>query len=81
MANLSVYVSTAVNGVAKIHSQILRDSLFHDWYKVFPERFQNKTNGITPRRWARPVHPGAVRPHEEKVGPGFLKGSRPAGRS
>ncbi|MEI3078538.1 MAG: glycogen/starch/alpha-glucan phosphorylase [Oscillospiraceae bacterium] len=51
MANLSVYVSTAVNGVAQIHSEILKNSLFQDWYGVYPERFQNKTNGITPRRW------------------------------
>ena len=73
MANLSVYVSTAVNGVAKIHSQILRDSLFHDWYKVFPERFQNKTNGITPRRWLGLCNPELSTLIEEKVGPGFLK--------
>ena len=73
MANLSVYVSTAVNGVAKIHSQILRDSLFHDWYKVFPERFQNKTNGITPRRWLGLCNPELSALIEEKVGPGFLK--------
>ena len=51
MANLSVYVSSYVNGVAEIHSQILKDDLFRDWYRAFPERFQNKTNGVTPRRW------------------------------
>ena len=51
MANLSVYVSSAVDGVAEIHSQILKDDLFKDWYAIYPERFQNKTNGITPRRW------------------------------
>ena len=51
MANLSVYVSTAVNGVARIHSEILKNDLFKDWYRYYPERFQNKTNGITPRRW------------------------------
>ncbi len=48
MANLSVYVSSYVNGVAEIHTQILKDSLFRDWYQVYPERFQNKTNGVTP---------------------------------
>ena len=73
MANLSVYVSTAVNGVAQIHSQILRDSLFHDWYQVYPERFQNKTNGITPRRWLGLCNPELSALIEEKVGPGFLK--------
>ena len=51
MANLSVYVSTAVNGVARIHSEILKNDLFKDWYRYYPERFQNKTNGITQRRW------------------------------
>ena len=45
MANLSVYVSTAVNGVAAIHSEILKHDLFRDWYAVYPDRFQNKTNG------------------------------------
>ena len=51
MANLSIYVGSYVNGVAEIHSQILKDDCFKNWYHVFPERFQNKTNGITPRRW------------------------------
>lgn len=72
MANLSVYVSTAVNGVAKIHSQILRDSLFHDWYKVFPERFQNKTNGITQRRWLGLCNPELTALIEKHIGSGFL---------
>ena len=51
MANLSIYVGSYVNGVAEIHSQILKDDCFKNWYSIFPERFQNKTNGITPRRW------------------------------
>lgn len=73
MANLSVYVSSYVNGVAEIHSQILKDDLFHDWYQVFPERFQNKTNGITPRRWLGLCNPELTRLIEYKVGGGFLK--------
>ena len=72
MANLSVYVSTAVNGVAEIHSQILKDDLFKDWYKVFPERFQNKTNGITPRRWLGLSNPELCGLIESKIGDGFL---------
>ena len=72
MANLSVYVSTAVNGVAEIHSQILKDDLFKDWYKVFPERFQNKTNGITPRRWLGLSNPELCGLIESKIGGGFL---------
>lgn len=51
MANLAVYCSRFVNGVAQIHTQILKDDVLKDWYKLYPERFQNKTNGITQRRW------------------------------
>ena len=73
MANLSVYVSTAVNGVAQIHSQILKDDLFRDWYRVYPERFQNKTNGITPRRWLGLANPELCGLIESRIGTGFLK--------
>ena len=51
MANMAVYCSSYTNGVAKIHTEILKDTVLNDWYNVFPERFQNKTNGITQRRW------------------------------
>ena len=51
MANMAVYCSSYTNGVARIHTQILKDTVLADWYKIFPERFQNKTNGITQRRW------------------------------
>jgi len=51
MAHMAIYVSSYTNGVAKIHTQILKDTALADWYKVYPERFQNKTNGITQRRW------------------------------
>ena len=71
MANLSVYVSTAVNGVARIHSEILKNDLFKDWYKFYPERFQNKTNGITPRRWLGLCNPELCGLIESKVGTGF----------
>ena len=73
MANLSIYVGSYVNGVAEIHSKILTDDVFNKWYKVFPERFQNKTNGITPRRWFGLCNPELVSMVEDKVGPGFLK--------
>ncbi len=72
MANLSVYVSTAVNGVAQIHSEILKRDLFKDWYAVYPERFQNKTNGITPRRWLGLCNPELTKLLESHVSPGFL---------
>ncbi|MEG1254479.1 glycogen/starch/alpha-glucan phosphorylase [Clostridium sp.] len=51
MASLAVYGSRAINGVAEIHTEILKNSVFKDWYEIYPSRFQNKTNGISPRRW------------------------------
>jgi len=73
MANLSIYVGTYVNGVAEIHSQILKDDCFKNWYAVFPERFQNKTNGITPRRWLGLCNPELSGMVRELVGQDFLK--------
>ena len=72
MANLSVYVSSAVNGVAEIHSEILKRDLFKEWYAVYPKRFQNKTNGITPRRWLGLCNPELTALLEQYVSPGFL---------
>ena len=72
MANLSVYVSSYVNGVAEIHSQILKDSLFRDWFQVYPERFQNKTNGVTPRRWMGLCNPELTQMIKYRVGRDFL---------
>lgn len=51
MANLACYVCSHINGVAKIHSDIIARSTLSQWYELFPERFSNKTNGITERRW------------------------------
>ena len=73
MANLSIYVGSYVNGVAEIHSQILKDDCFKSWYHVFPERFQNKTNGITPRRWVGLCNPELTAMVREKVGGDFVK--------
>ena len=73
MANLSIYVGSYVNGVAEIHSQILKDDCFKEWYHVFPERFQNKTNGITPRRWVGLCNPELTSMIREKVGGDFVK--------
>ncbi len=57
MADLSIYATARTNGVARIHSQILQDSVFKDWYKKYPERFFNVTNGITQRRWLALCNP------------------------
>lgn len=51
MAYLAVFCSKYVNGVAEIHTEILKNSVLRSWYEVYPEKFQNKTNGITQRRW------------------------------
>ena len=57
MANLAIHVGYAVNGVAALHTDILKDTELNNWYKLYPEKFQNKTNGITPRRWLRFANP------------------------
>ena len=73
MANLSIYVGSYVNGVAEIHSQILKDDVFKAWYEAFPERFQNKTNGVTPRRWMGLCNPELTQMIKYRIGADFLK--------
>ena len=73
MANLSIYVGSYINGVAEIHSQILKDDCFKAWYEAFPERFQNKTNGVTPRRWMGLCNPELSQMIKYRVGGDFLK--------
>jgi len=73
MANLSIYVGSYVNGVAEIHSQILKDDVFKAWYEAFPERFQNKTNGVTPRRWMGLCNPELTQMIKYRIGGDFLK--------
>ena len=51
MADMACYASSHINGVAEIHTQILKDTVLSDWYSLYPERFRNETNGITQRRW------------------------------
>ena len=72
MARLAVYVSTYVNGVARIHTDILKNDVFQDWYAVYPRRFQNKTNGITQRRWLGLCNPELTGLIAEQIGDGFL---------
>ncbi|ACD96222.1 glycogen/starch/alpha-glucan phosphorylase [Trichlorobacter lovleyi] len=57
MAHLAIVASHSINGVSALHSEILKDDLFHDFYEVWPERFNNKTNGITQRRWLKHCNP------------------------
>ncbi len=72
MAQLAVYATNTTNGVAAIHSQILKDDVFADWYAVYPDRFQNKTNGITQRRWLGLCNPELSALIGEKIGYGFM---------
>ena len=51
MGRIACFVGCKINGVAEVHSQIIKDSTLHGWYQLYPERFNNKTNGITQRRW------------------------------
>lgn len=57
MAKMAIYCSSATNGVARIHTEILKHDALPEWYELYPERFQNKTNGITPRRWIALCNP------------------------
>ncbi|XP_059618719.1 glycogen phosphorylase [Phlebotomus argentipes] len=68
MAHLSIVGSHAVNGVAQIHSDILKADLFRLFYEMSPEKFQNKTNGITPRRWLLLCNPGLADLISQKIG-------------
>lgn len=58
MAYLAIVGSYSVNGVAELHSKLLREGLFRDFYELWPEKFNNKTNGVTPRRWLAMCNPG-----------------------
>lgn len=68
MASLSIVGSHVVNGVARIHSEIIKAHLFKDFYELSPEKFQNKTNGITPRRWLLLCNPGLSDLISDKIG-------------
>ena len=68
MARLATYAATYVNGVAQLHTEILKDDVLKEWYQVYPERFQNKTNGITQRRWLGLCNPELSALITEKVG-------------
>lgn len=72
MANLAVIASHSVNGVSMLHSEILKDSVFSDFYKVSPEKFKNVTNGIAHRRWLNQSNPGLASFITELIGNKFI---------
>jgi starch phosphorylase len=71
MANLATVGSHAVNGVAKLHTELLKTEVLRDLYDMYPERFSNKTNGITPRRWLALSNPGLANLITSKIGGGW----------
>ncbi len=72
MANLCVAASHKVNGVSRLHSEILKDSLFNDYYRLTPEKFTNVTNGIAHRRWLCQANPALTSYLKELIGDGFV---------
>ncbi len=72
MANLAIVGSHSTNGVAEIHSQLLRTTTVRDLAEFFPERFNNKTNGVTPRRWLLLANPALARTLTDAIGEGWI---------
>lgn len=71
MARMAIFASSHTNGVAALHTDILKKDVLKNWYEIFPERFQNKTNGITPRRWLGLCNPELSGLITEKIGSGW----------
>ncbi|KAL6741573.1 hypothetical protein Aduo_014812 [Ancylostoma duodenale] len=72
MAHLCIVASHAINGVAALHSELLKSNTFKDFYEMYPEKFQNKTNGITPRRWLLLSNPSLADLIAEKIGESWI---------
>jgi starch phosphorylase len=73
MAHLAIVASHSVNGVSALHSEILKNDLFKDFYQLWPERFNNKTNGITQRRWLRHCNPWLSDLISQAIGDGWTR--------
>lgn len=72
MANLAVIAGYKVNGVSALHSDILKDSVFHDFYTVYPDKFTNVTNGVAHRRWLNQSNPQLANLLNELIGTGYI---------
>ena len=72
MANLATVGSHAVNGVAELHSELLKETTLHDFYELYPERFFNVTNGVSPRMWLAVANPELSELFTSKIGGGWL---------
>ena len=73
MAHMDIHFSHSTNGVASLHTDILKDSELHNFYRLYPEKFNNKTNGITFRRWLLKCNPELTNWIESLIGPEFKK--------
>ncbi len=73
MANLAIAGSHSVNGVSALHSQLLRQRIFHDFWEMWPKKFNNKTNGITPRRWLLVCNPALSDLITGAIGDGWVR--------
>ena len=73
MANICVFTCHSINGVSKLHSEIIKESVFHDYYLYKPKAFKNVTNGIAYRRWLLASNPGLTNLLSETIGDGFKK--------
>lgn len=73
MAYLAVVASHSVNGVSALHSELMRQSIFADFARLWPERFNNKTNGVTPRRWLAQANPGLAALLDARLGTGWRR--------
>lgn len=73
MAHLAIVGSARVNGVAKLHTDLLKANVFPEFVKLFPDRFVNITNGVTPRRWLVQANPGLAELITEKIGDGWIR--------
>ncbi len=78
MAHLAVVGSHSVNGVAELHTELLKRDVLPDFAEMFPERFNNKTNGVTPRRWLLQCNPRLSALITARIGDGWVTRSRPA---
>ncbi|MFV0353306.1 MAG: glycogen/starch/alpha-glucan phosphorylase [Oscillospiraceae bacterium] len=72
MARMAVYATHSINGVAALHTEILKQNVLKEWYALYPERFSNKTNGITQRRWLGLCNPELSHFITERIGDGWL---------
>ena len=73
MAHLAIICSHSTNGVAKLHSDLLKEVVLHDFYQLYPERFNNKTNGIAQRRWLQLANPTLAKLLDETIGTSWRK--------